>query len=55
MEHASVIEEKTRGIWRAIADVLAELARTSGCSLHHSPLPEIREAAREWRDWPRAS
>jgi hypothetical protein len=37
------------GIWRALGSALVALARKSGSSLHHSPLPEIREAARDWR------
>jgi hypothetical protein len=41
--------------WQVLGAALAALARKSGCSLHHSPLPEIREAARDWRQAPLGS
>jgi hypothetical protein len=38
--------------WHSIAGALASLARSAGCSADSSPLPEIREAARDLREWP---
>jgi hypothetical protein len=41
---------ETRGsFWEIISAALSALAKESGCSLHHSPLPELREAARDWQ------
>jgi hypothetical protein len=47
VEHADL--KRTSGIWQAISSALVALARKSGATLHHSPLPEIREAARDWQ------
>jgi hypothetical protein len=43
------------GFWGRVGDAIAALARMSGCSVEHSPLPELREVARDLRDWPRAA
>jgi hypothetical protein len=53
MERTSTATQ-TGGFWQAVSAALAALARKSGCSLLDSPLPEIREAARDWRDRPGA-
>jgi hypothetical protein len=42
------LESKT-GFLQHIAAALAVLAKKSGCSLHYSPLPELREAVRDWQ------
>lgn len=36
--------------WRRVRGALAALAVRTGCSLEESPMPEIREVARELRD-----
>jgi hypothetical protein len=51
MEHSS---EQFSSFWQAVGAALAALARRTGCSLHDSPLPELREAARDWRGTPPA-
>jgi hypothetical protein len=38
------------GFWHAVVAAFGALARRTGCSLNESPLPEIREAARDL-DW----
>jgi hypothetical protein len=40
------------GFWARVGAALAALARLSGCSVEQSPLPELREVARDLRDWP---
>jgi hypothetical protein len=47
--------EQSSSFWQAVGAALAALARRTGCSLYDSPLPEIREAARDWRPLPPAS
>jgi hypothetical protein len=42
------LESKT-DFWHRVAGALSALAKKSGCSLHHSPLPELREAVRDWQ------
>ena len=44
----SPIESKSPGFWQTVASALAAIARQGGGSLTHSPLPELRYAAREW-------
>jgi hypothetical protein len=41
-------EEKRSDFWSSLSAALAVLARQSGYSIRESPLPELREAAREW-------
>jgi hypothetical protein len=41
--------ESKSDFWQRVAGALAALAKKSGCSLHHSPLPELREAVRDWQ------
>ena len=38
--------------WRRVRGALAALAVRTGCSLEESPMPEIREVARELRERP---
>jgi hypothetical protein len=52
MERSSTVRGAA-GFWQMVSAALAALARKSGCSLLESPLPEIREAARDLQDWPR--
>ena len=40
-------QSTSTGFWSTVAAALAALARNSGCSLHDSPLPELREVARD--------
>jgi hypothetical protein len=40
---------RQRSFWASVAAAIAALVRRSGCSIDHSPLPEIREVGREWR------
>jgi hypothetical protein len=37
------------GFLGRIAAAIAALARHTGCTLRHSPLPEVREVGDEWR------
>jgi hypothetical protein len=37
------------GFLGRIAAAFAALARHTGCTLRHSPLPEVREVGDEWR------
>jgi hypothetical protein len=37
--------------WTRVANALTALARMAGCSVEHSPLPELREVAHDLRDW----
>jgi hypothetical protein len=46
--------QKPPGFWARVGGALAALARLSGCSVEQSPLPELREVARDLRDWPGA-
>jgi hypothetical protein len=48
MDHTSD-QGRAANLWRAIWAALAALVRKTGNSLHHSPLPEIREAVKDWR------
>jgi hypothetical protein len=42
------------GFWQAFSAAIAILARQSGCSLSDSPVPEIREAVRDFAvEWSR--
>jgi len=41
--------ESKSDFWQRVVGALAALAKNSGCSLHHSPLPELREAVRDWQ------
>ena len=43
------LEEGTMA-WRRVRGALAALAVRTGCSLDESPMPEIREAARDLRN-----
>jgi len=45
-------EEQTqipRTVLETIAAAFIGLARRAGSSLHHHPMPELREVSREWR------
>ena len=44
----SQTEQHPESFWETVSSVLAALARKGGGSLTHSPLPELRYAAREW-------
>jgi hypothetical protein len=48
VEHVSHPETRFAALWQKIGTALTALVRKSGNSLTHSPLPEIREAARDW-------
>jgi hypothetical protein len=48
VEHAPDIGTPFAALWQAIGAAIYALVRKSGNSLMHSPLPEIREAARDW-------
>jgi hypothetical protein len=52
MDHVAANRQETTGFWAMVSAALAALVRKSGCSLLESPLPEIREAARDWRGLP---
>jgi hypothetical protein len=41
--------EIPRSVLGTIAAAVAGLARRAGSSLHHHPMPELREVSREWR------
>jgi hypothetical protein len=41
----------TTGFWQTVGAGIAALARRTGCSLQHHPLPEIREVGYELREW----
>ena len=46
------VDRARRGsFWQAFGAALAVLAGRSLCSLAESPLPEIREAARDFAEW----
>ena len=38
--------------WGTVGTAIAGLAKQAGCSARECPLPEIREAARDLREWP---
>jgi hypothetical protein len=50
MQSVPNVDAHRAGFWRAVGAALAALAKRSGCSLFDSPLPEIREAAHDWRN-----
>ena len=39
---------------RRVGAAIAALARSAGCSVDESPLPEVREVAAELREWRQA-
>jgi hypothetical protein len=41
--------EIPRSLLGTIAAAFLGLARRAGSSLHHHPMPELREVSREWR------
>jgi hypothetical protein len=41
--------ETKRGLLATIAATLIHAAQRAGGSLHHHPMPELREVGREWR------
>jgi hypothetical protein len=41
--------ESRRSVLETIAAAFIGLARRAGSSLHHHPMPELREVSREWR------
>jgi hypothetical protein len=41
--------ETRRGLLATIAATLIHAAQRAGGSLHHHPMPELREVGREWR------
>jgi hypothetical protein len=43
------------GPWGKIASGFTALLRHSGCSVDQSPLPELREVARDIREWHQAA
>jgi hypothetical protein len=49
MERPSTCEKRAAGLWETLAAAIVALMRKSGNSLHHSPLPELREAVRDWQ------
>jgi hypothetical protein len=51
MEHSNGEARAGAGFWEAVTSALAAIARRTGCSLKESPLPEIREVARDLNDW----
>jgi hypothetical protein len=48
VEHAPHIETRLGALFQRFGAAIGALVRKSGNSLLHSPLPEIREAARDW-------
>jgi hypothetical protein len=46
---------EARGPWGKIASCFSALLRHSGCSVDQSPLPELREVARDLREWRQAA
>ena len=41
--------DNRRSVIGTIAAAVVGLARRTGFSLHHHPMPELREVSREWR------
>ena len=54
MDHLHSGRSPRSGFWETLGAALAVLARRSGCSLSESPLPEIREAVRDFAEWAQA-
>ena len=56
-QHTEVLETGPgeNGFWDTFGSALAAIARRTGSSASACPLPEVREAARELREWPPAS
>jgi hypothetical protein len=48
MEHVTPSQTRFGALWQSFTAALVTLARKCGCSLRHNPMPEIREAARDW-------
>jgi hypothetical protein len=55
MEELHANRSPRSGFWETFSAALAVLARRSGCSFSESPLPEIREAVRDFTEWSQAS
>jgi hypothetical protein len=43
------VHKNRRSVLGTIAAAFVGLARRAGSSLHHHPMPELREVSREWR------
>jgi predicted regulator of Ras-like GTPase activity (Roadblock/LC7/MglB family) len=48
-KRTNIPTEIPRSILGTIAAAVMGLARRAGSSLHHHPMPELREVSREWR------
>jgi hypothetical protein len=51
MESVSMDRARNGSFWQAFSAALAVLAGRSWYSLSDSPLPEVREAARDFSEW----
>jgi hypothetical protein len=51
MDGSSTTPVRGASFWDVFSAALALLARQSGCSLRESPLPEVREAVRDFAEW----
>jgi hypothetical protein len=52
--HTEVLQTSSEdnGFWETFGSALAAVARRTGSSASACPLPEVREAVRELREWP---
>jgi hypothetical protein len=55
MENSGREAFEASGRWKKIASGITALLRHSGCSVVQSPLPELREVARDLREWRQAA
>ncbi len=44
-------QDTKHSFWGTVGAAVAGLAKRAGCSADHCPLPEVREAARDLREW----